>query len=173
MPLRFTRQFRLALLLVLALLAMPWGTHAGAPEKPEIRTMDYSQLMRYIIDCEGSMVLVNFWATWCGPCLKEMPGLIKLREEIAEDKLHIMGISLDYDPKTYAGYLERNALNFPSFLAAPDLMKLLEIQSIPKMLLFDCEGMEIVSHEGYIPLEELRPKIEDLLAAVDKDKCSQ
>jgi len=52
-------------------------------------------------------------------------------------------------------------------------MKLLEIQSIPKILLYDCEGMEIVSHDGYIPLEELRPKLEELLAAIDKEKCPQ
>lgn len=163
----------LALLFGLLLASRSGGAPAVAAEDTEVRTMEYSQLMHYIIDCDGSMVLVNFWATWCGPCLKEMPGLIKLREEIPEDKLHIVAISLDYDPKTYAGYLERNPLNFPSFLAAPDLMTLLEIQSIPKILLFDCQGMEIVSHDGYIPIEELRPKIEDQLAAVDKEKCPQ
>ncbi len=137
-------------------------------QKTEVRRMDYDGLMDYIIDCKGAIVLVNFWATWCGPCLKELPGLMLLREEIPEDKLRIVGVSLDYDPKTFASYVAKKKINFPNYLAAPDLMDLLEIQSIPKMLLFDCDGMEIISHEGYIPLEELRPKIEALLPGAAK-----
>lgn len=139
------------------------GLFAPAAQAQDVPRMDYDQLMDYVIEHEGAVVLVNFWATWCGPCLKEMPGLMRLREEVSPDQLDMIGISLDYDPKAVEVYLEKKNINFPNYIASPDLMELLQIRSIPKMLLYDTDGMEVVSHEGYVPLDELRPVIEEHL----------
>lgn len=149
---------RIAAFLLLAVLMCPHNGAAG-----DVPRLDYDQLMNYVIKHEGKVVLVNFWATWCGPCLKEMPGLMQLRDEISPERLQIVGVSLDYDPKAVDAYLDKNKVNFPNYIASPDLMGLLQIRSIPKMLLYDTDGMEVVSHEGYVPLKELRPKIQEHL----------
>ncbi len=148
----------LAHALLVMLLACPLQARGA-----DLPRMDYGQLMDYVIEHEGKVVLVNFWATWCGPCLKEMPGLMQLREEISHERLVLVGVSLDYDPKAVVDYLEKNKVNFPNYIASPDLMGLMQIRSIPKMLLYDIDGMEVVSHEGYVPLDELRPVIEEHL----------
>lgn len=146
-----------------ALLIALFSWLPGPARAAEVPRMDYDQLMDYVIEREGTVVLVNFWATWCGPCLKELPSLMHLREEISPERLDIVGVSLDYDPKAVAVFLERKQVNFPNYIASPDLMELLQIRSIPKMLLYDTQGMEVISHEGYVPLEELRPVIEEHL----------
>lgn len=45
---------------------------------------------------KGKVLIINFWATWCSPCVKEFPGLMNLRREFSEDELTIVGISMDY-----------------------------------------------------------------------------
>lgn len=142
-------------------------TQKAVPRKTKsqkaVPQMGYAELMDYVIEHNGAVVLVNFWATWCGPCLKEMPSLVQLREEVDKKRLEIVGVSLDYDPRAVAAYLEANELNFPTYIASSDLMELLQIRSIPKMLLYDVGGMEVVNCEGYVPLERLRPTIEEHL----------
>ena len=125
--------------------------------------MGYGQLMEYVVEAKGRLVLVDLWATWCGPCLKELPDLMKLRTDFPEDRLDIIAISLDYDPSALEKYLKENPLNFPNYLAAPDLMELLNIRSIPRLLVFDFEGHQVGAMEGYTPVEELRPMLEALL----------
>ncbi len=144
--------------LLLLLLLLPGRVLSGG-----VPQLDYQGLMDYIIAQQGKVVLVNFWATWCGPCIKEMPDLLALREAVDPEKLVIVGISLDYDPKTLDRYLEKKPLNFPTYIADPDLMQLLQIRSIPMMRLYDKDGMEVMRQEGYVPLEELRPTIDNLL----------
>jgi len=130
---------------------------AGAP------AMSYDELMQYIVKHKGRVVLISFWATWCGPCLKEIPGLVKLRTDYPEDKLALIGVALDFDPATLASYLRRTNLNFPNYHAGQELMNLMQIHAIPKMLVYDTEGHEVINHAGYIPVEELRPKLDALL----------
>lgn len=128
-----------------------------------VQRMDYGQLMQYILDAEGRVVLVNFWATWCGPCLKEMPYLKKMREDVPEDELAMAGVSLDFDPKAVQKYLEKNPLNFDVFIASADIMDLMEVQSIPATMLYDAKGMQVFEHKGFFPPEELRKEVHKLL----------
>lgn len=159
---RIVRSARLARSLqVILLLALVLQPAAGRAQ--DLPQMGYDGLMDFVIAHQGKVVLVNFWATWCGPCIKEMPGLMQLREEISQESLVMINVSLDYDAKAVVKYIEKKKLNFPNYIASPDLMELLEIRAIPKMLLYDVDGMEVVSHEGYVPIEDLRPTIVELL----------
>lgn len=125
--------------------------------------LDYDGLMDRIAQAKGRVAVVAFWATWCGPCLKEMPELRQLRQEVPQDVLEIIAVSFDYDEAAHAAWLARNPLRFPAYLASPELMGLLDIKSIPRTLLFDASGLAILQHEGYLPPDVLRQKLREIL----------
>ena len=127
--------------------------------------VDYQGLQNYLAANKGVAVLVNYWSTACPPCLKEIPGLMALRVEIPQDQLHIVGVSLDFDPGAAQRYIENTRLNYPSFLADPDILSQLDSPLIPQTMLYDRQGALIVNHEGYLSLEALRSLVEQLPAA--------
>lgn len=152
---------RLFLTLALLVCLAPAAT-AG-----QMQNVDYDGLMNYVLDQQGKVVVVAFWATWCGPCLKEMPGLVELRDMYPKSDLEMVAVSLDFDPGAAKRYLKKQPLNLTLFLAGPDLMDLMEIKSIPKTLLFDHQGYLAMDHNGYLPKEALQGHIETLLQEAD------
>ena len=67
---------------------------------------------------QGKVVLVNFWATWCPPCLYELPDLIKLKDKYGADSFEIIGVSYDDSEKTVKTFLETNPINYPIVMAS-------------------------------------------------------
>jgi thiol-disulfide isomerase/thioredoxin len=121
-----------------------------------------SELKAMIESSGAKVVLINFWATWCGPCRKEIPGLIQLREDYAEDDLAIMGISLDYNPKTVAAFNKKFGINYPIYMANPDVMKEYKIEAVPRLIVYDKSGL-VKDHEGYMPTKVLRKLVLELV----------
>lgn len=62
------------------------------------------------------LLMINVWATWCGPCRHEMPGLQRLAKQLGEDRLELVGLSVDMDEHVVREYLIENKISFPSFL---------------------------------------------------------
>ena len=65
-------------------------------------------------DYEGKVVLLNFWATWCPPCIQEMPSLNATYERFREDGLVVLGISVDEDADEYSDFLRTAGVTFPT-----------------------------------------------------------
>ena len=65
-----------------------------------------------LADFRGKIAIVNFWATWCAPCIEEMPSLNRLAERYADKGLQILGVSLDEDPDSYRAFLTKNHISF-------------------------------------------------------------
>lgn len=65
-------------------------------------------------DYEGKVVLLNFWATWCPPCIQEMPSLDQLYTDLRDRGLVVLGISVDEDAGQYEAFLERSGVSFPT-----------------------------------------------------------
>ena len=66
----------------------------------------------------GKVLLLNFWASWCGPCVEETPSLSKLARDYASKGLVVLGVSVDKDPQAYQNFLRKYS---PAFLTARDL----------------------------------------------------
>lgn len=97
---------------------------------------------------KGKWVLVNFWATWCPPCLKEIPDLISLQAEYGTTRLEVIGIAMDYnDPKQVVNFAGNMHINYPIVLGNPDIAAQIgEIQGLPTSYLYNPAG-KIVAYQ--------------------------
>lgn len=75
-----------------------------------------------ISELEGQFVLLEFWASWCGPCIPEIPHLKSLRDRYAESNFEIIGISLDRNEETLSNFIEKEGIDWPQILAEQSWM---------------------------------------------------
>lgn len=119
---------------------------------------------------KGKVVLVDFWASWCGPCIKAMPVIVKLYDRYRDSGFEIVGISLDQDESGWKAAIKRLGMEWPQYIddgggwkggAAREY----NITRIPQTYLLDREG-RIAGHD--LAGENLIEKIEELLKKEDE-----
>lgn len=111
----------------------------------------------------GKVVLVDFWATWCGPCRREMPHVQQLHKRLAAKGFDVVGVSLDKDLEAAKNYLKDNQIPWQTLLgeATQELAQTYGVRAIPTMMLVDPQGKIVaVAHN----VKSLEPQIEALLA---------
>ena len=113
------------------------------------------------------LILVNFWATWCPPCIKEIPDLLNLKKKFEKD-IEIIFVSVDANPtKVIPKFLKKNELdNFETYIDKKlNLTKELEVKVMPTTLVISKGPYELSRVEGYIDWlnKELLTEIEKLL----------
>jgi peroxiredoxin len=125
---------------------------------PEItlKTIDGNEIM--LSDLKGRRVMLDFWATWCGPCKKELPHLVKLRETTSDDELVIIGIS-DEPADKIRSFGRKMKINYPLVsinynVKLPEPFS--EVISIPTVFFIDANGTIENVLSGYHKLEELK-----------------
>jgi len=90
---------------------------------------------------KGKVVLIDFWATWCGPCVYEIPGFIKLYDKYNERGLEIIGLSVDRDRKAVVDFAEKRGVNYPIAFADGEIQENYGgIRAIPVTVFVDREG---------------------------------
>lgn len=109
----------------------------------------------------GKVVLIDFWAVWCGPCVAEMPNVLKAYEKLHPKGFEIIGISLDQDKAKLEAFVKDNGMAWPQYFDGKgwknDISSKFGINSIPAMWLVDKKGM-VVSTNARGNLEELVEK---------------
>ncbi len=100
-------------------------------------------------DFQGKKVLLNFWATWCGPCVGEMPAFQRLSEEYP-DELVILAVNCGEDEKTVRRFAEDNGYTFPIVLDADGTIQALfgGVTSLPTTVILDEEGYAVTARTG-------------------------
>jgi thiol-disulfide isomerase/thioredoxin len=116
-----------------------------------------------IVAAEGKVVVVDFFASWCKPCLMEIPEFIEARKHYPADKVVFIGISLDQDQGQYFRFVKQTPFNFPVYLADPDVISTFGVKMIPKTLIYDTKGQQALNHAGYMPGETLRQVLDTML----------
>jgi thiol-disulfide isomerase/thioredoxin len=118
-------------------------------------------------DLRGRVVLIDFWATWCAPCLADMPGLQRLHQRHARTDFEIVGVSLDVaSRRSLVSWLNRNRIDWPQihepggYSAAT--VRLFGVDRLPSTILVDREGSIAATN---LRGAELIDRVEALVAA--------
>ncbi len=113
----------------------------------------------------GKVVLVNFWATWCPPCRKEIPYLKKLQEEFGEKGLVVLGISIDQGgSRVVKKFIKRSKIDYPVVIADQNvLVQFGGVRGVPTTFLLDRTGRKQRTYTGYTSYKILRRDVEKLL----------
>jgi cytochrome c biogenesis protein CcmG, thiol:disulfide interchange protein DsbE len=113
----------------------------------------------------GEVVLINYWASWCGPCREETPGLIDLAREYRYKGLSIVGVSMDMGGKpAVEGFLREFHLPYPILM--PDLASpsAPAVDALPTTVLVDRSGRVAKSYVGAVRESIFRADVDELLA---------
>ena len=138
-----TRRFFWNLLLPACLINVPTGIPKEAP-RAELSLKDADGRRVRLSEHRGKVVVLNFWATWCGPCNAEMPALVEAEKSYSSRGVVFIGASLD-DSKSKAqipGFLSKYHVTFPVWLGATsdDMAKLGMGPAVPATAFLDREG---------------------------------
>lgn len=114
----------------------------------------------------GNVVLLNFWASWCGPCRKEMPLLDELQQKYAELGFVVIGVNLDENSADAKGFLAQVPVSFPVLLDAESKIgKLYQVDAMPTTVIIDRDGNKRYLHRGYVDgdLQTYQDVVKELL----------
>ncbi len=135
--------------------------------KEEARIKDLEGREHSLSEWGGKILVVNFWATWCPPCVVEIPAFIKLQADFGARGLQFVGIALD-DPKAAAKFATERAINYPILVGDDDVARLMEslgntIGALPYTVVFDRQGQIVHTHQGEWAPADARQLLEPLL----------
>ncbi len=98
---------------------------------------------------KGKVILLNYWATWCPPCIAEIPDLIALQKRYG-NSLQIIGISMDDDSADAIAFAKKNKINYPIVMKTPKLeSQFTTISAIPTTIVISKEQMIVQIETGY------------------------
>src|SRR5579884_2710571 len=138
---------------------------ANRREVPDFRLSDLSGGSWRLSDHRGEVVVVNFWATWCGPCRDETPGLVRFWHQYAGKGVAVVGVNImDDNPKTdVPPFVSEFRIPYPIVLADSSVSLADHIEGLPTTFLLDRRGRIAQKWVGELDDNELRDAIDKLL----------
>ena len=134
---------------------------------PDFEAADLNDNLRSIREWEGQALLINFWATWCAPCRREMPDLMALHDELA-GQATVIGIAMDF-PEEVRGYVEELGIDYP-ILIADDLAGTRLVRKLgntngllPYSVFVDREGVIRSLKLGELTREQAKKRLESMM----------
>lgn len=147
----------------------------AAPESPAVANFfaqqmeDASGKVQSLSAFQGKTLIVNFWATWCAPCVEEMPELTELQSEIASKNIQILGIGID-SPSNIREFATKYKITYPLFMAGVSGTELSrqfgnQAGGLPFTVLIGPKGDVRKTYLGRLKMDQLRADLHALSAA--------
>jgi len=142
--------------------AMNGSNTASAPNW-ELKDLDGKTVRSS--DFKGKVVVLDFWATWCGPCRAEIPGFVALQKKYAPQGLVVVGASADEGgAATVKPFTQKLGVNYPVVLADEKVQQAIGgIEAIPTTFIIDSPGRVVKKHSGFANKDEFEQEIKPLL----------
>ena len=125
---------------------------ATSPLAPDftLKARDGSNLR--LAEQQGSIVVLNFWASWCGPCRQEMPVLDELAKKYADLGVQVVGVNVETETDGVQNYLSEVPVSFPILLDLENIAsKAYDVKAMPTTVIIDKDGRVRALHRSYQP----------------------
>ncbi len=159
----------------IALVAMLAGIYLGnkryspTPADPvsqaffQLKLQDTQDQPRQLNEWQNKFLVVNFWATWCSPCVEEMPELNQLQQEFKDKEIQILGLAID-SPSNVKEFQQKVSVSYPLLLAGIDGSELTrkmgnQAGGLPFTALINKQGKIVKTYLGRLKINELRADI--------------
>jgi peroxiredoxin len=135
--------------------------------RPDFSLPDVSGKLRNIAEWDGKVIAINFWATWCPPCIKEIPEFIELQHKYQEQGLQFIGIALQR-PEEVIGFMEKYGMNYPVLAGEMEVIEISEtygndIGALPYTVIINREGHIHFVKRGPLEIARAEEIISELL----------
>jgi peroxiredoxin len=140
---------------------------SDAKAAPDFKLKDSSGATVQLSDYRGKVVLLNFWATWCGPCKMEIPWFVQFEQQYKNKGFAVVGVSMDDDGwNAVKPYIAEKKVNYRVVLGTDSVASLYGgIDALPTTFVIDREGRIQATHVGLINRDEYQKEIEGLLGS--------
>jgi thiol-disulfide isomerase/thioredoxin len=105
---------------------------------------------------KGKTVVLDFWGTWCAPCVKATPDLVRLNRKLAGQPFVMIGISSDKDDVKWREFIRKNNMDWPQYLDDGSVQRLFDVSAFPTYVLLDADGIVRFRHSGESAASERR-----------------
>ncbi len=147
---------RIAALLTAALvIAVPAAGAGPSGPAPQFTLDSRAGPKISLAQYKGQVVMLNFWASWCGPCRQEMPLLESIYKKYNKLGFTLIGVNVEPDSKAAEGFLKQTAVSFPVIYDKDSTVsKAYDVAGMPSTVIIDRKGNIRVLHRGYKPGDE-------------------
>jgi peroxiredoxin len=144
-----------ALAAVLMLALPPWGGAADVQQAPAFTLQSVDGKTVSLAQFKGDVVMINFWASWCGPCRQEMPLLDDIYKQYKDMGFVLLGVNVEPDSHDANTWLQKTPVSYP-ILYDPksQVSQLYQVQAMPTTVIVDRQGNVRYMHNGYVPGDE-------------------
>jgi len=135
------------------------------PIAPDFSLTDLSGKKLDLADYKGKVVLLDFWATWCGPCRIEIPGFVEMQDRYASEGFSVIGLSMDDDPSAVPGFFKEFRMNYPVAMGDAKISELYGgVYGLPTAFIIGRDGRIYAKLEGAFPVVVFDRDVQQLLA---------
>jgi peroxiredoxin len=161
-----------ALTAVLILLAgacssnRPVEAKAGKQRRPapDFALQDEHGKTVHLTDFKGKVVLLDFWATWCGPCKIEIPWFMEFQRKYKDQGFTVIGVSMDDGWETVRPFIEEEKMNYPVLIGNDETASSFGgVDVLPTTFIIDKQGRIVATHVGLTSKSEFEDAIKSLL----------
>ena len=173
----------LSLVLIILGIFISAGTNSALATSRPSSTVSFSQetailplsineLNEIIDQNNDKAIIINIFATWCGPCRSEIPDLVKARKALPDDKVLFIGLSIDSDKNALQNFVSSKKINYPVYIDNGSIAKNIGVYAIPLNLILAPGNILYLRHEGSISEQDLYEAVEGALS-MDKEAAAK